>query len=358
MEQVAKARPAPPVELSIAGWFILVAAVTELCFGRLASLLGVYLGVGVSGPRAWLADAGEVAMYCAGLASLTVLLTVLPPILADRRYPGSWWRGIVILVSPVYLLVTALAAFAPRISPWLVLAAYLTAVLMAAVVAGAAASARIEGGVRRAIVALAAANVLQAFGWTALDFFEVDREGALGGVAIRAYLIAEAIWVVAPFIAFFGLVASSPAKAGAFLRRPHLLGLLSGIAVAAIGIAIALRTSGQGAYLAQVAYLALGVTLSVPGAPWIYVASAFFAALTAACLVFPSGREPVDASSRRLGLGFAFVWIAGLQPYRVFQFALMMLGFALAARGAIDRMRAAPAAQLSKGDADGTFARS
>ena len=36
-----------PVELSIAGWFTLIAALVELCFGRLASLLGVYLGVGV-----------------------------------------------------------------------------------------------------------------------------------------------------------------------------------------------------------------------------------------------------------------------------------------------------------------------
>ena len=340
MDGAAEARvEARPLELSIAGWFILAAGIVELCLGRLASLLGVYLGVGVSGLRAWLADAGAVAMYAAGIASLSVFLGVLPPILGDRRYPGAWWRGILILVSPIYLLVTALAVFAPRLSPWLVLGAYLAAVLMAAVLAGAAIALRIDGGVRRVILALAVANLLQVFGWTALDFFEVDRESALGATAIHSYLVAEAIWVVAPFAAFFGLVANTPARALAFLRRPHLLGLLSGIAAAAVGVAMILRTAGQGPYLAQVAYLALGVTLSVPGAPWLYVVSAFFAALTVGSLALPSGREPSDAPSRRLGMGLGLIWIAGLQPYRVFQFALMLLGFALVARGAAERTK-------------------
>jgi hypothetical protein len=329
-----------PLELSIAGWFILVAAMVELFLGRFASLLGVYLGVGERGPRAIMADAGALAMYAAGFASLSVLLGVLPHILSDRRYRGSWWRGLLILVSPVYLLVTALAAFAPRLSSWLVLAAYLTAVLMATLLAFVAAAARIDGGARRVLLALGAANLLQVFGWTALDFFEIDREGVLGVIAIRSYLVAEAIWVVAPFLAFFGLVVDSRARLVAFLRRPHLLGLLSGLAAAAVGTSIVLRTSGQGSYIAQFAYLSLGVTLSVPGAPWLYIASAFFAALSAASLVLPSRSVRVDESSQRLGLGLALIWIAGLQPYRVFQFALMLLGFALVARGVAFRVRA------------------
>ena len=95
-----------PVELSIAGWFALIAALVELCLGRLAALLGVYLGVGASGPLAWLADFGELAMYAAGLTSLALVLFILSSIIGNTRYPGGWWRAVIILVSPVYLLVS------------------------------------------------------------------------------------------------------------------------------------------------------------------------------------------------------------------------------------------------------------
>jgi hypothetical protein len=100
------------------------------------------------------------------------------------------------------------------------------------------------------------------------------------------------------------------------------------------------HASGQGAYLTQIAYLTLGITLSVPGAPWIYVVSVFFAGLTAACLALPTRRYPVDEWSRRLGFGLTFIWLAGLQPYRVFQFAMMLLGFAFLCRGALGRVAA------------------
>jgi hypothetical protein len=327
-----------PVELSIAGWFALTAALVELCLGRLASLLGVYLGVGASGPLSWLADLGELAMYAAGLTSLALVLVLLSSIIGNHRYPGAWWRAILILVSPVYLLVAGLAAFEPQLSSWLLLGAYLAAILTATLLAGVAIALPIGGGPRRVVLALGLANVLQAFGWTALDYFEADREGIVGAIAIRAYMAAEAIWVALPVVAFFSLFADSPRKAGAFLRRPHVPALVAAVAVAAAASSVVTYASGKGAYLAQISYLTLGVTLSLPGAPWIYVASIFFAALTAACLALETRRHPVDDGSRRLGFGLTFIWIAGLQPYRVFQFALMLLGFVLVVRGALSRI--------------------
>jgi hypothetical protein len=327
-----------PVELSIAGWFVLVAALVELCLGRIAALLGVYLGVGQTGPLAWLANAGELAMYAAGLASLGLILFVLSSIIGNRRLPGGWWRAMVILVSPVYLLVAGLAAFEPLLSSWLLVGAYFAAILTALIVSGVAVALPIGGGPRRVVLALGVANLLQVFGWAALDYFEADREGVLGAVAIRAYLVAEAIWVLAPVAAFFGLVADSPRKAGLFLRRPHVPALIIAVTVTAGATAIVARTVGHGSHLAQIAYLALGVTLSVPGAPWVNLVSLFFAALTAAALVLPDPRHPIDACSRRVGFGLTLVWVAGLQPYRVFQFALMLLGFALVARGVLGRV--------------------
>jgi hypothetical protein len=327
-----------PVELSIAGWFALIAALVEICLGRLASLLGVYLGVGASGPLAWFADVGEVAMYAAGFTSLALVLFILSSLIGNGRYPGAWWRAIIILVSPVYLLVAGLAAFEPQLSSWLLLAAYLAAILTASLLVGVAVALPIGGGPRRVILALGVANLLQTFGWAALDYFEVDRESVLGVVAIRSYLGAEAIWVVAPVVAFFGLFADSPRKLGGFLRRPHAPALVAAFAVTAAAAAVVAYTSGKGAYLTQIAYLTLGVTLSVPGAPWIYLVSTFFAALTAACLALPTRRYPVDESSRRMGFGLTFIWLAGLQPYRVFQFAMMLLGFAFLCRGALGRV--------------------
>lgn len=329
-----------PVELSIAGWFALIAALVEICLGRLAALLGVYLGVGTSGPRAWAANVGELAMYAAGLTSLALVLFVISSIIGNSRHPGAWWRAIVILVSPVYLLVAGLAAFEPQLSSWLLLAAYFAAVLTASILVGLAAALPIGGGPRRVVLALGAANLLQVFGWAALDYFEMDRESVVGIIGVRAYLAAEAIWVVTPVVAFFSLFADSARKLGGFLRRPHVPALLAAVAVtAAIGAVVAYAW-GQGAYLAQIAYLTSGLTLSVPGAPWTYLVSAFFASLTAACLALPTRRYPGDEWTRRLGLGLAFIWLAGLQPYRVFQFALMLLGFAFLCRGALGRVAA------------------
>ncbi len=139
--------------------------------------------------------------------------------------------------------------------------------------------------------------------------------------------------ITIPIIGFFTFFADSSRKLGSFLRRPHLLALVAAVLVVAFGIAVVIRTNGEGEFLAMVAYMVLGVTMSVPGGPIVYLVSLFFGTLLIGCLILPSKRWSPDENSRRIGLGLAFIWIAGLQPYRVYQFALMLTGFVILALG-------------------------
>jgi hypothetical protein len=50
-------------------------------------------------------------------------------------------------------------------------------------------------------------------------------------------------------------------------------------------------------------------------------------------LVLPSRRWTPTVATRQVGFGLAAIWISGLQPTHPYQFALMLLGFVLLARG-------------------------
>lgn len=321
------------MELTVAGWFLLVAAAWELLFNRLAHFLGVYSGVGTRGLLGWLATSGNFAMVATGVMSIAMYWLTFARLINSRRFAGVWWRALLILISPVYQLVIMWSVVEPRIYPWLLFIAYMGVVATSVFVSILAASRRIAPGRRRTVLALGIMIAMQAFGWTALDFLEVDRFGDIGAVAIRAFLFAETLMVVLPILAFFTFFADSPRKLGAFLRRPHLPALGMALAVTSVGIAVVARTGGDASFISQVAYLVLGVTVSVPGGPVVYLISLFFGSLLVGCLLLPSGRWRPSDDSRRIGLGLAFIWMAGLQPYRVYQFALMLVGFLLLARG-------------------------
>jgi len=322
-----------PLELTAAGWFLLVAAAWELVFNRLAHFLGIYSGVGSAGPLGWLATSGHFAMIATGLASIIIYWATFARLVNSRRFRGIWWRAVLILVSPVYQLVIMWSVVEPNIYPWLLFMAYMGVVATSLFVAILAATRPISPGRRRTVIALGLMIAMQAFGWTTLDFLEVDRFGDLGAVAIRAYLFSEALMVILPVIGFFTLFIGSPRELGAFIRRPHLPALALALAATSLGIAVVARTGGDESFVSQVAYLVLGVTISIPGGAPVYLVSLFFGTLLIGCLILPSGRWRVGDSSRRVGFGLALIWMAGLQPYRVYQFALTLVGFLLLAHG-------------------------
>ncbi len=324
-----KTNSAPTLELTVAGWFTLFAATWELLFNRMFAYLGFYSGVGANGPLAWLATSGYLAMTVAGMMALVLVVPAGARLVTTRRLPGVWWRAVLFLISPTYLLVIFWAVFSDGLSPWLILAGYLTSILSAFFLSVLSVTRKIGPGRRRTMLALGLMVALQAFAWTALDFLEVDRFGDWGAVAIRAYLVSELLMVAIPVIGFFIFFLDSPRKLGAFIRRPHLTALFGALVATAVGLGVVLYTDDGGSFMSQVAYLSMGITLSVPGGPAVYLISLFFGSLLVGCLLFSFGRWKTDGRSQRLGLGLAFVWIAGLQPYRVYQFALMLLGFVL-----------------------------
>jgi len=325
------------LERTIAGWFLLSVALFELLFYRLASYMGYYIGVGAEGPVSSLVIAGEVAVNAVGIMSLFILCASLTRLMSSTEAKGMWWRAALVLLSPSYLLIIAWSVFRSNLSPWLILAAYITTILSAVFIVVPMLFSNLRDGPKRVATAFIMSTVLQAFAWISLDFFELDRFSDLGSVTIRSFLVAEVLATVTPIVAFFVLFIETPARLGAFIRRPHLPALAGAIAFTALGVAITFKVGGNTGMLSQLAYLVIGITVSIPGGVAVYIVSMFFASLLVGCLILPSKRWKPDADTVRMGLGLAFIWIAGLQPVKVYLFALMLTGYILLTLGLVAR---------------------
>jgi len=336
--------PGGSIEISSAGWFLVLAVCWDLVFNRIAPSLGLYRTAGAEGALGWLAGSGLFAMNSVGAMALALLCATLPRLANDRGYAPLGWRIFLMLSSPVYLPVICVAVFR-TVDPWLVLAGYLAAVLTAAVMASIAACKPVGGGSRRILVALALIQVLPAFELTVRVFSLFAPEDTLGVVPRRAYLLAEVLFVATPVFAFFALWVG---RLGRFVRRPHLPALIAAILATGIGAAVAVL-AGNATLVSLVAFRSLGITVSIPGGPAPYLVALFFGSLLVGSLALPSRRWPPDAVSRRIGMGLAFVWSAGLQPTHPYLIALMLLGFALVSWGIVESAR--PRGRPSEGSA-------
>lgn len=331
--QQTKASPPPPLELTVAGWFLLAAALWELLSNRLAAALGLYAGLGAEGPRVWLADSGELAMNSVGIMSLVLLCATLPRLANNRAFARLPWRVVLMLTSPLYLPVIFVSIFRP-VSEGLILLGYLAAALSAFLIAVLAAIRPIGSSSRRIFLALGLIELLPAIELAARYMALIDPASAAGVVTRRAYLFAEVLIAVLPVFCFFALGLG---RLRAFVRRPHLLALIA--AVLALGVAVwaAIHAEARD-YLSLIAYRSLGITIAIPGTVGlaIYLVGLFFGTLLTGSLILPSRRWPPNTASRRVGLGLVCVWIAGIQPIHPYQYALMVLGFVFLARGFFD----------------------
>jgi len=331
-----------PIELTVAGWFLLAAAVWELLWNRLASALGLYAGLGAEGPLTWLADSGQLAMNSVGIMSLVLLCAALPRLANNRAFARLPWRVVLMLTSPLYLPVIFVSIFRP-VSPGLILLGYLAAALSAFLVAVLSSVRKIGSSRRRIFLALGLIEILPAIEIATRYTGIVDPVDSFSVVARRAYLFAEVLMAVLPVFAFFALGFG---RLRAFARQPHLLALIVAVLGLGVGIWAAVHT-GDRDYLSLTAYRSLGITIAIPGTAGVavYLVGLFFGTLLAGSLVLPSRRWPPTPSSRRVGTGLICIWIAGLQPIHPYQFALMMLGFVFLARGFFDPVTAAEAEQ-------------
>ncbi len=330
------------IDLSVAGWFLVVVGIWEILFNRLATASGMYLNVGAVGGLSWLADSGRLAMNASGIMALVLACAALPRLAANQKFGGLPARIVLMLASPFYLPIICVAVFRP-VSAELILFGFLIAAGSALLIALLVAFGKVDSSSKRVILALGIIQVLGAFELLARVAALFHPSGVLEALPRKAYLLAEALFVVTPFFAFFAL---KPGRIGAFIRRPHFLGLTSACIAMAIAI-LALFYVSDETYFKLIAFRITGLTIVVPGGVPVYIASLFFGVLTAGTLILPSGNCPPDADSRRTGFGLVCIWLAGIQPTHPYQFAMMLVGFLYLARGLIGEEIERPAAETS-----------
>ena len=334
MSDKQKAERAVPIELGIAGWFLLCAVIWEVIFNRLASSVGLYTGVGNTGLLAWLANSGELALNCAGILAFFLILFTLTRLINSRLFPGLWWRTVLILVSPFYLLVIGWAIIYP-VSTWLVAVGYMTAIWSAFFISILAMSRATSNGKRRLVFFLGLAFVLEVFAWIVVDYSGSDQsQKTLYVVASRAGLLAEVLIVASPIGAFFVFFIGNLQSLRSFIKGPHLLGLSTAILVVGFGFAVLFGYLDTSAMLSKVTLKLFGVrhiSHTIPFGLSIYMLSLFFGAFFVGCMILPSKKWKRDLNNRRIGIGFAIIWLAGLLPNHVYQFTLVLLGFILIA---------------------------
>ncbi len=317
-----------PIDVGVAGWFLLVVAIWELLFNRLASAIGIYGSVGAEGILSGFATSGRLAMNAVGIMALVLTCFSLVNVASNQRFAPMPARVILMLTSPLYLPMICVAILRP-VSDWLILLGYLVTAGSTAFIAVLVALKTKSSSAKRLVIALGLIQVLSAYELVARFVVLFHPAGSLEALPQNAYLVAEVLFVIAPVLAYF-ILAPFSVKDG--LRHPHIPGLLFALSATSVAV-LALLFADNETFIRLVAYRVIGIRIVIPGGAAVYAVALFFGALIVGSLVLPSRKWPPDNHSKRTGFGIAAILIAGIQPTHPYQFALMILGFLYLARG-------------------------
>jgi len=323
-----KALVQPPIDVSLAGWLLFIACLWEILFNRLASALGVYSNVGATGFRFWVAESGRFAMNFVGIMALVLACAGLPRLAANHRFAPLSIRVVLMLASPFYLPVICVAVFRP-VLPQLIFVGYIVSVASAVVISIIVASKNISSSYKRIVLGMGIIQILGAFQLFTRFAALFHSTEILTTLPHKSYLLGEVLFVSTAVFAFFVFRQGSLVE---FIKRPHILGLTFACIATSIAVYIVVALSDDG-FLRLVIYRTTGVTVAIPGGIPIYIVAFFMGMLLIGSLVLPSRRWPPTIQSKRIGFGLMFFWNAGVQPTHPYQFALMLLGFVLMARG-------------------------
>ena len=83
--ELIKSKKSATVDVSVAGWFLLIASIWELVFNRLFAALGVYSNVGAAGTLSYVAVSGHFAMNATGVMALILTCILLPRLSSDPK---------------------------------------------------------------------------------------------------------------------------------------------------------------------------------------------------------------------------------------------------------------------------------
>ena len=332
------------INLNLTLLVLAVVASLELIFHRLLTNMGFYVGVGTEGVRASIAGFSIFAMVFTGALTGFLLLWAVARLLNHPRLPGNWWRGILIFISPIYLLSTFWSVWTP-LSDWVLLgsliAEQVTILLLCIIVV----LLPVTFGIRRFFGLLAVIMLTSATKWIALDFFQINRLEKWGTFLLNAFEVVQFFMVLLPVFAFRLFVAPSREKLLSTVQRPHWPALiLSSLAVAGGITVVALiqRLTGEGnwidagRYVMRISYLTIGLKLAWPLASIMAIVSLFFLGVTCFTLILPSSKWNQSAGGKSIGFGLALIFISGIQPYTVYQSAMTLLGVLLLTLGVGD----------------------
>lgn len=274
-------------------WWAGLAAITELVLLRMGTRTLVHIpGVEVvSGPLAWLSEAGRFAYYL----SLVLIVGLGALLLATwwaSGSPGRWFGISALALVGLAAVVAAIGAATPTVVGWLSLAAPL------ALIVGLA------GTGRGAIPLLLWTGAAWSAGFATLL---QGGGGRLSGEAMAALLQAGDVLAVAGALTFPLLLRRSPRGAS----------LGTGLAVVAVVTALLTWASSTTAILALWAF---GITASLPTVFYALAAGAM------AATVHEASRQ----SNRTLAGAAMLVTAGGIGLISTYQSALLVVGLALA----------------------------
>ncbi|MBN2529300.1 MAG: hypothetical protein JXR76_23130 [Deltaproteobacteria bacterium] len=321
-----------------------VMAFLELLFHRLLTNMGFYVGVGTEGVRASIASFSIFTLVFAGSLAGILLLWAVARLLNHPHLHGNWWRGILIFISPIYLLSTFWSIWTP-LSDWVLLGSLIAVQLTVLLLCILVISSPVTFGIRRFFGLVAIIMLVGATKWIALDFFQINRLEKWGAFLLNAFEVVQFFMVLLPFFAFRLFVATSSARLMATVRRPHWPALILSSVAAAGGIAIIvliqqLTEEGNwldvGRYVMRISYLTIGLKLAWPMASIMTLISLFFLGVTCFTLIIPSRHWQGTSGGKQIGFGLALIYLAGIQPYTVYQMAISLLGVLLLVIGVAD----------------------
>lgn len=332
------------MNLDFALFFLMVVASVEFLLYRLLASMGFYVGVGSQGIRAVIADVSIFAMVLCGALSALLLFWAVARFINHRQIEGLWWRGILIFISPLYLLTILWSIWTP-LSSWVLVASLAAIELTILLVCFVSILRPVGHGTRRLFAILGAVLLAGGFKWIVIDFLQISRIEQWGSYAVGAYEIAQFFMVVLPVWAFGVFYVQSIEKLRSVLLRPHwpALGISTVLTCGAFGLILFIQNITQegglldaGRFVSRVMYQTIGLELFWPLAIVMAVLSFFFLFLTAFSLLLGYKDWKSTRSRTEIGTGLLLVYIAGLQPFSVYQMAMSLLGVCLLAVGVAD----------------------
>ncbi|MBN2717563.1 MAG: hypothetical protein JXX14_17055 [Deltaproteobacteria bacterium] len=329
-----------------AALFVLMAvAVIELVLYRFLGNMGFYVGVGTTGVRAGIANCSIFAMLLVGVLSAILLFWAMARIVNHPDISGIWWRGVLIFVSPLFLLSVFWSVWTP-LSNWLLMASLVTVEFTVLLLCVLSIIRPVSFGMKRFFGVVAIVMLVGTAKWLTLDFFNVNRLDRWGAFLLDAFEVAQFFMLLLPIGAFLLFVAGTPEALLAALRRPHWPALISSTAAAAAVLALVTliqQLTGEGdlvdagQYVMRVFYRTIGLKMAWPLAPVMTAVSVFFLGYTTLFLMMGTRYRPRLKGEREAGAGLALIFLAGLQPFTVYQLAMSLLGVLLLVIGVAEQ---------------------